>query len=176
MNKNKWLLKGLWVLGLAPVVLAWTMAYTGWGVPEARKNNGELVQAELRLPEPYRQLHKGRWGLLLVSDECLQDCQDQLYRMQQLHKSTGKEFNRLQSMWLSSQSSAFFPKLKDSEQAITENGQLISWFDKNNLNRSDFSLWLLDPEGNMVLKFSPDLTGKEMLADIKWLLKASRMG
>lgn len=176
MNKNKWLLRGLWVLGLAPVMLAWSMAYTGWGVPEARKNNGELMQTNLRLPEQYRELHKGRWGLLLVTEECLQACQDQLYRMQQLHKSTGKEFNRLQSMWLSSTSSAFFPRLNNNKQPETENYQLISWFDQHQLQRSDFSIWLLDPDGNLVLKFSPDLTGKQMLADIKWLLKASRMG
>jgi hypothetical protein len=177
MNSSKWTIRGLWLLGLSPLVLAWTMAYTGWGVPDARKNHGDLVQHNLRIPEEFRSLHKGRWGLLVVSDECNESCKNQLHRMHQLHKSTGKEFNRLQSMWISQGSSQFYPRLNNENEELQKNNDnLIGWFDEHNLSRENYSIWLLDPDGNLVLEFSPDLSGKEMLADIKWLLKASRMG
>ena len=37
-------------------------------------------------------------------------------------------------------------------------------------------IWLLDPNGNLVLRFAPDLDPRNMLKDVKHLLKVSRIG
>ena len=37
-------------------------------------------------------------------------------------------------------------------------------------------VWLLDPNGNLVLRFAPDLDPSNMLKDVKHLLKVSRIG
>ena len=37
-------------------------------------------------------------------------------------------------------------------------------------------IWLLDPNGNLVLRFAPDLDPSNMLKDVKHLLKVSRIG
>jgi len=36
--------------------------------------------------------------------------------------------------------------------------------------------YLIDPHGNLVMYFSPDITPREMVDDIKRLLKLSRIG
>ena len=186
-KKSNWQFKLLWGLGLAPLLIAWVMAATGWGIPDTTKNYGELVLVDSKVPQGLTELHRGRWGLLFMSDECAEGCLEQFILMQQVHKSLGKEFNRLQSIWLGSSGQELFPsrhmgEIKGSIEGTSDDIKKVnvesieSWFDKNNLPVNDNSIWLIDPTGNLVLRFIPGLKGKEMISDIRWLLKVSRLG
>ena len=175
INKN-WQLRILFFVGFAPALLAWFIAGTGWGLPEGMKNHGQLMTSGLVVPQGVAELQSGRWGLMLMGDECGNDCKEQLILMQQVHKALGKEFSRLQSIWLKKNNHELFPPnnlVLESEQLIEK---MSLWLTENRLPADDYSIWLIDPLGNLVLRFSPGTDGKDILTDIRWLLKVSKIG
>ncbi|MCX4187214.1 hypothetical protein [Methylophaga sp. OBS4] len=180
MNKKAWLFKAIWLITLLPLVIAWLMAYSGIGLPPSTKNNGMLMPAGIQVPTNLTDIQQGKWGLLVVSDTCDEQCQQQVYRMQQLHKSMGQHYDRLQSIWLSAEGQSEINDLTvdiDFTQVHKiNNNALFRWFNQQALAWQDQSIWLIDPNGILVMRFQPELTGKQMMADINWLLKASRIG
>jgi hypothetical protein len=179
-KKNNWFVKAVWLITLGPLVIAWTMAYTEFGIPTGTKNNGELQQPGLVVPQALVDEQNGRWGLIVASDACDATCEQEVYRLQQLFISMGKEQERLHAIWLSTQArptdSDLSVKLDYHYVTYMQDETSFNWFKDNKLAWQDHSIWLVDPLGNLVLRFSPDLTGREMMADINWLLKASRIG
>jgi hypothetical protein len=174
-TKN-WQLKILLFTGFAPAIAAWFIASTGWGLPQELKNHGQLMSAGLVVPQEVKALQGNRWGLILIGDNCEATCKEQLILMQQVHKALGKEFGRLQSIWLKSNNHELFPPLHVSENTTQSTEKMSAWLVKNQLPTNDYSIWLTDPMGNLVLQFSPGVNGKDILEDIRWLLKASQIG
>jgi len=170
----------IWLITLLPVVLAWAMAHSIISMPESTRNNGELVAAGIHVPMTLTQLQQGKWGLVVVSANCDITCQQQVYRLQQLHKSMGKFYGRIQPIWLLSQP---VPNTKnmavdlDLKQVLmVENNTLITWFNNHKLEWQDQSIWLIDPAGNLVMRFQPELSARQVMSDLQWLLKVSRLG
>lgn len=179
-KKNSWFIKAVWLITLVPLVIAWTMAYTEYGIPTGTKNNGELQKSGLVVSQALIDEQSGRWGLIVATDACDTTCEQEVYRLQQLFISMGKNQERLHAIWLSTK-----PKPADNDLSVAldyrnvtfmQDQASVIWFEDNKLAWQDHSIWLVDPLGNLVLRFSPDLTGREMMADINWLLKASRIG
>jgi glutathione peroxidase-family protein len=52
----------------------------------------------------------------------------------------------------------------------------FQWFNDNQIPWQDNSIFFIDPNGILVLRFDPELPGRDIMSDIKWLLKASRLG
>jgi glutathione peroxidase-family protein len=179
--KKAGLHKAIWLITLVPLAIAWLMAYSGFGLPTSTKNNGRLIAAGIHVPEALTQIQQGKWGLLVISNDCNTLCQQQVYRMQQLHKSMAKHHDRLQPIWLSVQNEE-----ADSDNLAVDidftkvqkmnNRTVLDWFNQQTLAWQDQSIWLVDPNGILVMQFLPELTGRQIMADIKWLLKASRIG
>lgn len=178
-NKT-WKYKAIWFITLMPLVIAWAMAYSVIDIPKTTKNNGILMPAGIHVPVALTTLQKGKWGLLVISDDCPASCQQQIYRMQQLHKSLGKYFDRLQPMWLTTQSDIESQNLSvdiDFSEVITiQNNDVLAWFNQQQLAWHDQSVWLIDPTGTLVMRFQPELTARQVMSDLNWLLKISRIG
>jgi hypothetical protein len=177
---KKWQLRFLLFFGFAPVIAAWFIVGTGWGIPEGMVNHGELMEPGLIVPKGVTELQNGRWGLVLIGDDCGSTCKEQLILMQQVHKALGKEFGRLQSIWFKNRDQELFPAVKTGSVAegmpddVTE--QVSRWLAEHQLPTNDYSIWLIDPLGNLVLRFSPGTDGKDILTDIRFLFKASKIG
>lgn len=196
-NKKNWLLNSIWLIAVVPLAIAWVMAWTGYGVTGMTKNKGELMPSGLVVPEQLIEAQQGHWGLIIVSDTCPSLCQQQLYRAQQLYLSMGKEAKRLQTIWVSNDR-YIDPQQLEVQVEMKPEGQIkhdetlsdvqfqkmiqlnspttFSWFNNNEVNWQDQSIFFVDPLGNLVLRFHPELPGRDMISDIKWLLKASRLG
>ena len=179
--KKAGLHKAIWLITLVPLAIAWLMAYSGFGLPTSTKNNGTLITAGIHVPETLTQIQQGKWGLLVISDDCMTLCQQQVYRMQQLHKSMAKHHDRLQPIWLSVQnkeagSDNLSVDIDFTKVLKVNNNDIFSWFNQQTIVWQDQSILLIDPNGILVMQFRPELTGRQIMADIKWLLKASRIG
>ena len=46
----------------------------------------------------------------------------------------------------------------------------------NNISKNQSTIFLIDPLGNVILKYKENFQGKKLLKDIKKLLKLSRIG
>lgn len=180
LANKAWKYKAIWLITLMPLVIAWAMAYSVIDVPNSTKNNGILMPAGIHVPVTLTNIQKGKWGLLVISDDCNGSCQQQVYRMQQLHKSLGKYYDRLQPIWLTTQSDIEHQNLTVdidfSEVTTIQNNDILAWFNQQQLAWQDQSVWLIDPTGTLVMRFHPELTARQVMSDLNWLLKISRIG
>lgn len=177
MTQKPWLFRIIWLIALLPLLLAWGLALVGNKLPLATKNNGELMPTGMTVPQQLFDELDGKWGLLMLSQQCNSGCEEQLYRLQQLHTAMGSDLTRVRPLWLSGEPGNDRPGEVNDEQVRSLTAPaLIEWFNQRQLDWQDHSFWLVDPAGNLVMRFAPGLNGQKILADIDWLLKASHIG
>jgi len=162
----------LWLLlavGLLPLLAALLMYFGGFGVPEGRVNHGRLVLDQPPLPS--WQLRgddgqlwdgRGKWQLLQVDLACDPQCQRWRRSLKQLHRALGRERNRVQPHWVVGAQS-------------TASGVLRLGLE-HPLDSLAEGIWLADPRGNLVLYYGYDQSPRDLLDDLKRLLKLSKVG
>ncbi len=155
--------------------------------PGKRMNYGELVQPKSLPGESLAGLDgrafdigelRGRWVMLTVdASVCDQACRHKLYTMRQVRTAQGKEMARVERLWL----------LTDGG---TPTADLLNEYDGTVVARSNTTLvkalpakasatdyvWLLDPLGNVMMRYPKDPDAKRMVKDFERLLKYSRIG
>jgi hypothetical protein len=169
----------------APVVAAW-LAYFVWQ-PQSRLNYGELIEAraisdpELRRLDrsPFRlsQL-RGRWVLLQIdSGACAEGCGRKLLYMRQVRLAQGRDAERIERMWLLADGSPPDAALLRDHEGLhiaRAPGPFLAEFPAT---RSPYyHIYLLDPLGNLILRFPSDPDAQRMVKDLARLLRASRVG
>ena len=170
----------------APTVAAW-LAYVLWQ-PRPRLNHGELIEAraisdpELRRLDgsPFRlsQL-RGRWVLLQIdSAACAEACEKKLLYMRQARLAQGKDAGRIERVWLLADAAPpDAALLRDHEGlrvARAPGGAFLAEFPAP--HRPSDHIYLLDPLGNLMLRFPSDPDARRMMKDLARLLRASRVG
>ena len=154
------LLLGLLGLSALPVLLA-TLAYLVWP-PDGGRSYGELVAQ----PLPFHPL-PGRWLLArpLAEPQCDAACRTTLQQGQRIRRAQGEDGQRLVVAGLGRQPVSGVPA------GVTT------------LVRADWpavlqvpGLVLIDPHGNLVLRYDPSVKGKDVLNDLRHLLKLSNIG
>lgn len=140
----------IWATALIPLGAA-TLAYTQqWPVTQGRINQGELQSPVLTLDQwgGNDELYTGHWTLLVKPEQrCLQRCQVQVEQLKSVHDALGRDATRLRV------------HVAEAESLTVAEG-----------------IWLVDPNGNLVLKYGPELIGEPLLKDLKRLLKVSQLG
>ena len=199
-NRAKSRLTLLFVFGLfaMPVVIAWLafFAFPDWR-PEGTTNHGELIQ-------PPRSLHfaplatveeggleegflQGKWTYVLwVGDECGEACLEQLMRMHQVRLAQGKNIDRVQRLLLVEgmespalrELQAHYPGMKIAHGGATEMRGLLQEFrlaqDEDVLTGG--YLYLVDPMGNLMMRYRADAEPRGIVKDLERLLRISYVG
>lgn len=171
---------------LGPLALAAWLYFAGQDLtPEGRTNNGVLLEPIVNLGEvlPGSPLHvvaDGHWSLIYANlTACDAACEHSLITLRQSRLMLGKEMDRLLRVFLHGDSAP------DTVLLADEHGGLITLQDSslNDLleNKKPAELetggyFLVDPLGNLVLYFRPDIDPSAMVEDIKHLLELSRIG
>lgn len=176
MRTNKWLFTIIWLTAIIPMLIAWSIAYLGDELDLDTRNNGELAPSGISVPDTLSATLDGKWGLVVLSQGCNDHCQDQLYRLRQIHTAMGRDIDRIQAVWLSEQPITLSATLELRQMTILADPTVLHWFNKHNLHWQDQGIWLIDPNGILVMRFPPELKGKQILSDLHWLLKASQVG
>ena len=166
-----------------PLAVATWMYYGGHFQPEGRTNHGALLNpivsiAEL-LPESAAR-SDGYWALIYSNlGECTERCEDALYTIGQSQKMLGKEMDRLMRVFLHGESSPDTVFLADEHAGLMalRDDQLLALLNKKKPHElAAGGYFLMDPLGNLVMYFAPDIAPINMVGDIKHLLKLSRIG
>jgi len=170
---------------IGPLLVAAWLYYGSSLRPAGGSNAGALLEPIVNVADevpdstlPART--EGQWVLLYAdAGPCEQACRDALYRSRQSRLMLGKEMDRVLRVFLHGES------LPDTVVAEVRQDGLITLSDKGLaalLERkrpgslASGGLYLLDPLGNLVMYFPPDLDPKEMVGDIKHLLRLSHIG
>ncbi len=168
-----------------PLALAAWMYYFDSMVPDSATNKGALLLPTLSLRDelPDSALHdkqSNQWLMLYAgSVECGDDCNKALVRLRQSRLMLGKYMQRVGRVFLRAEST---PDTVDiSEQhpgliTISDKGLIRLLEKKRPKELQRGGCYLIDPLGNLVMYFPPDLDPKEMVGDIKHLLKLSHIG
>jgi cytochrome oxidase Cu insertion factor (SCO1/SenC/PrrC family) len=127
-----------------------------------------------------------KWRLIsFIGKDCDEICETRLYDTRQIHTSLGKNQHRLMRM---------FVHLEPTGEALTKlieqthpnvihvNGDVdtINSALGNNIRENvgikNNETYIMDPMGNVMMRFTQDQPNKEFLYDLKKLLKASQIG
>jgi hypothetical protein len=167
-----------------PLLFAAWLYYSGDTLqPETRANHGALLEPIVNLSDavPGSPVHEDRvWRLLYADDgECGESCREALYTLRQSRLMLGKEMDRLERVFLHGEHAP------DTLLGAEEHRGLVAFEDaalqavlesKRPESLPAGGFYLIDPHGNLVLYFSPDIEPRDMVDDIKRLLKLSRIG
>ena len=184
------------LLFLAPVVLATSLYLGGWRPDGKGLQQGELVQparpltnASLRKTDSteYR-LHalRGSWTFITFSRlPCSDVCQNNLYKMQQVRLAQGKDAGRVQRAFIALGGTkdiraleTKYPGLAAFTGAAATVQTLASEFTSSHGTPLDGleRVYLVDPNGNLVLSYAPDADASGMRKDLARLLRLSQIG
>ncbi|MNY49688.1 hypothetical protein D3C86_1851340 [compost metagenome] len=125
------------------------------------------------------QAEEARWQLLVTAPkDCAVDCQQLVYLARQIQIGLGREAGRASHAIAAAQ-----PLNSDYEARLTrEYPQLqrypldLAMFTKATGDQAAPQLWIIDPHGNLVLRYDPSVKGKDLLNDLRHLLKLSNIG
>lgn len=166
-------------------VAAWLYWQGGELAPSGRTNHGALLEPIISLDAEYpesaiSQLHDGTWLLLYPNAEaCGENCRKALYTSRQVRLMLGKEMDRVQRIFLHGDSPPDTVFLAEEHPGLVaiQDSRLYELLDnKRPVDIPTGGYFLIDPLGNLVMYFRPDLDPADMVDDIKRLLRLSRIG
>lgn len=176
----------MFAVAVAPFVLAW-LAYLFWQ-PDRFMNHGDLIEPRqlpsaplaLRDGRPFRLAeHRGKWVLIHPdSGDCTESCRKQLYYMRQVRLALGADRDRVERVWLLTddrQPPAEIAALYDGVDVVRAAGSTLVSALPADRDPSDH-VYLVDPLGNLMLRFPRNPDPKRMIKDLQRLLKVSRTG
>lgn len=179
---------------IAPVVLAYIMFF--FIDVKSFVNHGEILNPIVHISSfglknendeiiPKKELTY-KWRLIsFVSNHCDQQCEARLYDIRQLHTSLGKDRHRLSRMFVHLKpADELFSKLiaETYLDVIHVNGNenlIINALGDNirsDVSITDNEVYIMDPMGNVMMRFTQDQPTKDFQHDLKKLLKASQIG
>ncbi|MFK7890850.1 MAG: SCO family protein [Granulosicoccus sp.] len=129
---------------------------------------------------------RGSWTMLyLPAGECLDACRLNLYHMRQVRLALNHRMDRVQRAVVLETAAQLDSNLREEHNGLiiaTGNNEEIAGFRSQitaaqaAMDPLDDAIYLIDPLGNLMLRFAPDLPPESMLKDLKHLLKVSRIG
>ncbi|MCW5258044.1 hypothetical protein D5038_17265 [Verminephrobacter aporrectodeae subsp. tuberculatae] len=186
---GRWQMLSVLLVCAAPVIASYFTYYVIR--PEGRRNHGELIDPQRRIPDllattldgatlPLNSL-KGQWLLVSVAGgACDAPCQRQLYLQRQLRESLGKEKDRLDWVWLindsASPAQALAPALRKATALRVDGAALAAWLAPAPGHRLTEHLYLIDPMGHWMMRFPATLDAAgaaRARRDLERLLRAS---
>ncbi|MFT0623626.1 hypothetical protein ACMHYQ_13345 [Ectopseudomonas guguanensis] len=181
-RKGRGRLQLLLILAIAvgPMFLASAMYQWRFWVPETRSYHGVLIGDGRTLADlGVKGEVEPRWQILVTTPGvCEADCQQLVYLARQIQIGLNRETSR------ASHGLALAEPLPDDYDATLkrEYPQLgryqldLQAYDKAAEAVPGAQLWLVDPHGNLVLRYPAGSNGKAILDDLRYLLKISLIG
>lgn len=172
------------VIAASPFVGSYLL-YKLWK-PDAFVNHGELVvDAQPPAPSSADPLQatlkslEGKWVLATVdSGACGETCRNKLYYLRQIRLTQGKSMDRIERLWMVSDGvapDATMMKEFTGMQVVMASSS--EWVRKlpSRTTPGDY-IYIIDPLGNVVLRYPPGFNPTGMKKDLSRLIRASRIG
>jgi hypothetical protein len=180
VHRGRRLLYALVGLFFVPVLVAFLMYYgSGWR-PSGHTNHGELLLPVRTLPADATAL-RGKWALVYVGDgRCDEDCHTALIFARQTRLSLNQDMQRVTRVFLATGDccdraylDTVHPGLRVLPIPDTAASPLLAAFPQADRSHS---LFVVDPLGNLVLRYDVRQSPKGLLTDLQKLLKLSHIG
>lgn len=189
-SAGRWKLFAVLAVCAAPIIFSYFTYYVI--KPEGRTNYGTILDPRLYpMPKLGSSLlggeakeldaFKGKWIMLQIdSGACAESCQKKLYEMRQLRLIQGKEMDRVERVWLVTDEMPIdtaLIRMFDSMHILKVNvNTLKSWLPLEPDAQLQDHIFMIDPLGNLMMRFPKNADPQKMKKDIAKLLRASAIG
>jgi hypothetical protein len=160
--------------------------------PEGRSNYATLIEPAREIPAqlPLMDLDgravdvralRGQWLLVVAAPAaCDGACEKRLYAQRQLREMTGRERERIDKVWLVTDSAPVRPELRAAMAAPPATqvlrvpaADLAQWLAPAAGESLDAHMYLVDPMGRWMMRAPPNLEPSRFKRDIDRVLRAS---
>jgi hypothetical protein len=193
-RRRRTLLVVTFLIFLLPIVGAWMLNIFApdWR-PFGTTNHGDLVQPVRAISAQGLQrmdgaamdpgYFSGLWTLVHVADaDCGQTCVDTLTRSYQVKQALGEDIGRVQLLVVLNTSAAA-PPAKPAGRippAVTRAAATQEWLSHFSIDGPSAGpgpgIYLVDPQGYLMMRYAGDVDQRGLLADLERLLKISKIG
>ncbi len=187
---GRWKLLLVLAICASPLIFSYLTYYVI--KPTARTNYGTLLDPRLYpMPDMHGVLqggapqelsaYKGKWIMLQVSSsDCQQRCQNGLYAMRQLRLMQGKDMDRIERVLLvpdqQPMDTMLIRVLEDTHILRVDAKAVQGWLPVEPDATVQDRLYLVDPLGNLMMRYTVDADPNKVKKDLIKLLKASSIG
>lgn len=187
---GRWKLLAVVAVCAAPMIFSYLTYYVI--KPEGRTNYGALLDPRAHpLPalgavtldgKPVElDAWKGKWIMLQVGGgDCAEACRTKLFQMRQLRLMQGKEMSRIERIWLITDErpleTLVMREYDGTNMLRVKPETLKAWLPVEAGAAVADHIYIIDPLGNLMLRFPKDADPNKMKKDLYKLLKASRIG
>lgn len=124
---------------------------------------------------------KGKWIMLQAdSGVCAEPCRTKLFEMRQLRLVQGKDMDRIERVWLvldrEPLETTLMREYDGTHMLRADAAAVRRWLPVEEGTRIEDHVYLIDPLGNLMMRFPKNADPNKMKKDIAKLLKASRIG
>ncbi len=162
--------------------------------PQGRTNYGELIDPQRNVNSLVVQANQGmpgelgkiaplqkKWMLLMIGPaKCDEACSRRMFFVRQVRKTTGKDMDRVERVWLvtdeNSPDAKFLAEHEGLHLLRAKAKDLESLLPPAEGNVLSDHVYLVDPLGNLMMRFPKEMDASKMKRDLIKLLKASRIG
>ena len=190
--KGRWKLMAVLAVCAAPLIASYVIYYGGFAESFGRTNYGAILDPrqhetpELKAstldgtPTSIDAL-KGKWLMVRTGPAACDDaCRKQMFAMRQLRLMQGKEMDRVQRVWLVTDSAPLDIVLLKEYDGMTvlrvDPQALQQWLPVEEGSQMRDHLYMIDPLGNLMMRFPKDPEPQKVKKDMSKLLKASAIG
>lgn len=164
---------------IGPMLLATAMYKLQFWVPDSRSYHGEMIGNGQNRADLGINAQEPRWQLLVSAPkDCGLDCQQLVYLARQIHIGLGRDASRAShALAVTQPLSADYQARIEREYPQLQRYPLdLSKYETASQGKQDAQLWIVDPHGNLVLRYDARVKGKDLLNDLRHLLKLSNIG
>jgi cytochrome oxidase Cu insertion factor (SCO1/SenC/PrrC family) len=183
-RRGRLVVAAIFAVCAAPLVAA-LVAYSLFP-PAGRTNYGELIEARPLPPVALERLDgrpftlsemRGKWVLVQAdAAACGARCEEKLFHMRQVRLAQGPNRDRVERVWLvldAEQPAPALAPLYAGAVAARAAPELLAALPGADVRDH---IYLLDPRGNLILRFPKHADPKRMIKDLERLLKYSSVG
>lgn len=125
--------------------------------------------------------YKGKWIMLSVDkSDCDAQCTAKLQKMRQLRVMQGKNMERIERVWLLTDNqpveTMLLREYDGTRMLRVKPDAVATWLPAEQGHAVTDHIYMIDPLGNLMMRFPKDADPSKMKKDIGRLLKASRIG
>lgn len=187
---GRWKLFAVIAVCASPLIFSYLTYYVI--KPEGRTNYGQILDPRL-YPIPVLQstgldgkpteiaAYKGKWLMVQIDGaECAAPCHKKLYDMRQLRVAQGKEMERIERVWLITDDRPIDTVLMrefDGTRMLRVNPEALGkWLPVDAGTAVSDHIYIIDPLGNLMMRFPKDADPNKIKKDLSKLLRASSIG
>jgi hypothetical protein len=157
---------------VAPLVLGTAAYFFKWEV-DSPGNYGELLAPRELSGPPFVPRLRGKWVLVAFdAASCDPWCEKKLYYLRQLRRALGKDTERVVRLWVVTEGGAPRAELLQAFEG-TEVFHAKQAFARRFPGNPVDHIYLVDPQGNLMLRWPRDADPSRMLKDLQRLMRVA---